>query len=349
MVRTTRKISDKIISRWLIMMALLVIAMIVVGGATRLTDSGLSIAHWSPIHGIIPPLSDYDWQQEFSLYKTIPEFKLQNNSMTLDEFKFIFWWEWGHRLLGRVFGLCYIIPLIIFSIRGHVTQYDFPVLFGTFLLIGLQGFLGWWMVSSGLKGTNLDVEAIRLATHLGMAFILLAILVSSAHTRRTGEIVQISNNPWSIILLIVFLQIILGALVAGTDAGMAHNDWPLIDGSILPNKYFELKPIFLNFIENTQNIQFNHRVLGYCILILLINRLFKFGRMKKSNHKKWVYIAVFLIFLQVFLGILTLNIFGRYPPPHHLGILFGIIHQLTGAILFCSIVLCWKTYPNYRS
>lgn len=349
MARTTRKRSDKLIARWLVFMAFLVIAMIVVGGATRLTDSGLSIAHWSPIHGAIPPLNANDWQQEFALYQTIPEFKLQNHSMTLEEFKFIFWWEWAHRLLGRFFGLCYLIPLIIFAIRGHIHNYDAPVLVGTLFLIGLQGFLGWWMVSSGLKGSRLDVEAIRLATHLGMAFLLLGILISAAHSRRTSEIIQFTNNPWTFILFVVFLQIIMGALVAGTDAGLSHNDWPLIDGAILPKNYLMLEPIWRNFIENTQNIQFNHRIFGYLILFLVVNRIFKFGRMQKNNHKKWVYIAVFLIILQVLLGILTLNIFGKFPPPHKIGVLMGLCHQLSGAIFFCSIVLCWKTYPNYRS
>lgn len=349
MARTTKKLSDRLIAKWLIIMAILVVAMIVVGGATRLTDSGLSITHWSPIHGAIPPLSDADWNQEFSLYKNIPEFKYQNSSMTLNEFKFIFWWEWGHRLLGRIVGLAYLIPLIIFWMRGHIHGSDAPILIGTVLLIGFQGFLGWWMVSSGLQGTNLDVEAIRLSAHLGMAFLLLGILVNGAHFRLSGQKAIIFNNPWSILLLLSFVQIIFGALVAGTDAGLAHNDWPLIDGNFFPNEYFKLEPVFLNFIENTQNIQFNHRILGYILAVLILLQIRNNKKIRDIRHKKWSNLAAFMVLVQIGLGIYTLYVFGKSPPPSTYGVMSGIAHQLSAAILFCLIVLSFKTFPSYRS
>jgi heme a synthase len=349
LVRYTQKTSDKLIANWLYFMALLVVAMIVVGGATRLTDAGLSIAHWAPIHGIIPPLSEKDWLQEFELYRNIPEFKLQNNNMDLSEFKFIFWWEWAHRFLGRIVGLAFLIPLIVFSIRKNITRKDAPILIAILLLIGLQGFLGWWMVSSGLQGTRLDVEALRLMVHLGMAFFLLWILLSVAHGRKTGEKIHISSNPWTFILIITYLQILLGALVAGNDAGLGNNDWPLMNGHFFPKDYFALSPIISNFIENGANVQFNHRILGYLILITVFFTRKDIKKIKKDNYQKWSTLAFAAIILQVCFGILTLFVFANYPPPTMNGVIMGIIHQFNAAITFCLIVFAWKTYPNYRS
>ena len=349
MRRITKKLSDRLVANWLILMAFLVIAMIVVGGATRLTDSGLSIAHWSPIHGIIPPLSQKDWNDEFALYKTIPQFKLINSQMGLDDFKFIFWWEWSHRLLGRIVGIFYLLPLIYFWVRGYLSRNDIPMLVSIVLLIGLQGFLGWWMVSSGLSGNRIYVESIRLATHLGMAFFLLALLINAAHYRLTGEKYHLTNNPWNIIIIIAFLQILLGAMVAGTRAGLVHNDWPLIDGKILPDAYFQLKPIWINFIENTQNIQFNHRITGYILGIIILLQFRTKRKIKKPDHNAWRLRAAFMILVQIGLGVFTLHMFTLSPPPTIHGVLTGVLHQLSGAITFSMIVLAWKTYPNYRS
>ncbi len=330
-------------------MAILVIAMIVVGGATRLTDSGLSIAHWSPIHGIIPPLSEKDWNDEFALYKTIPQFKLINNQMALSDFKFIFWWEWSHRLLGRIVGILYLLPLIYFWIRGYLSRHDIPMLVSIVLLIGLQGFLGWWMVSSGLSGNRIYVEAFRLAIHLGMAFLLLALLLNAAHYRLSGEKAHFAINPWNIIIILAFIQILMGAMVAGTRAGLMHNDWPLIDGKLLPDAYWQLKPIWLNFIENTQNIQFNHRIIGYILAILIFLQFRTKRKIKKANHNAWRLWAAIMILVQIGLGIFTLQMFTISPPPTIFGVMTGVLHQLSGAITFSMILLAWKTYPNYRS
>ncbi|MEM6355205.1 MAG: COX15/CtaA family protein [Pseudomonadota bacterium] len=262
------------IAAWLWLLAALVSVMILVGGLTRLTDSGLSITVWDPVMGAIPPLSASDWDAAFEMYKTTTEYQEQNNWMTLDDFKPIYWWEWGHRQLGRFIGLVWAIGFFGFLAarkipRGWTMRLVVPGALG-----GLQGAIGWWMVSSGLVG-RIDVASYRLALHLGLAFAILALLVwlarrihlpeaeaMQARRRRRGGLGLLR---WVGVLL--GLQILFGALVAGIDAGRYYVDWPLMQGAFLPPDPLELQPIWRNFFENAGTVQFTHRMLGYLVLL----------------------------------------------------------------------------------
>lgn len=337
-------LSQKSIGFWLFSVAVLVFAIIIVGGATRLTDSGLSITHWSPIHGAIPPLNATQWAEEFEKYKQIAEYKFENHGMSLNEFKFIFWWEWAHRLLGRVIGLVLLLPLLYFWIRGRLKRGDIFPLASVVLLVGLQGAIGWWMVSSGINSNRVDVAAYRLAAHLGMGFLLLGILVAMAFQRLFGGTTAKSKSKiWSIIVLIAFAQIILGAFTAGTHAGFVHNDWPKIDGNWLPNEYFKFEPLFRNFVENTQAIQFNHRIIGYSLFLLILFERIKARFSIKGVHNRLASLAILLCIAQIILGISLLTIFAHHTPPQIIGVMSGVAHQGLAAILFAILVLAFQT------
>ncbi|MGB0497895.1 MAG: COX15/CtaA family protein, partial [Rubricella sp.] len=263
------------IAIWLTVLFALVAVMIAVGGLTRLTDSGLSITVWNPIMGAIPPLSAEDWAREFDLYRQIPEYQLQNRGMSLSEFQFIYWWEWGHRQLGRVIGLVWFIGFLWFLLRRQIPSGWTGRLFLLGVLGGIQGAIGWWMVASGLTGSMLDVASYRLATHLGLAFVILGLIawfvfelrrepVELLQARRQRQQGLMRLTGWFIPLL--FVQILLGALVAGIDAGRSYTDWPLMAGAVIPPEIFELSPLWTNFFENAALVQFNHRVLGYIVL-----------------------------------------------------------------------------------
>ncbi len=342
-MRRNRADRDILIDSWLIFVAILVFLIIMVGGATRLTDSGLSIAHWAPIHGIIPPLSNADWQSEFALYKNIPEFKIQNHAMSLGEFQFIFWWEWVHRLLGRILGLAYLLPFLFFVITRRIRGMAILGYFAIGLLIGFQGFIGWWMVSSGLSGNRIDVAPYRLAAHLGMAFFLLAILIVLINSRASH--LRLKRNFAFFVSLAIYFQIILGALVAGNRAGFIYNDWPTIGGKILPDAYLALDIFWENFIQNQQNTQFNHRVWAYFIAVLCLILLFK--KPKNNLAKRWVLLT--LVLAQISLGIFVLHIFGIHTPPHYLGVLIGVAHQAFAAIVFGYSVYLWCETSKSRS
>src|SRR5690606_32684168 len=247
--------------------------MVLVGGATRLTDSGLSITEWKPIHGVIPPLTAADWQEEFDKYRQIPEYQVINKGMTLDEFKTIFWWEWGHRLLGRVIGLAYFLPLAWFWARGRVEPWLKPRLAAGFVLGGLQGAIGWWMVTSGLVD-RVDVSQYRLAIHLTLACVILAYLfwiarvlkqAAGEESLRAGGRGQFIGAAW-LLLLLVFVQIFLGGLVAGLDAGMGYNTWPLMDGQFVPDGLLIMQPAWVNLFENAMTVQFQHRMTAYALI-----------------------------------------------------------------------------------
>ena len=341
-LRIARPRNGKTIAIWLYCVAFLVFLIIMVGGATRLTNSGLSIVHWSPISGVIPPLNASDWQQEFELYQKIPEYILQNQGMNLAEFKRIFWWEWAHRLLGRVIGFAVLIPLLVLGLGKKLSTKDVAPLFTIALLVGLQGLIGWWMVSSGLDAGRVDVASYRLAAHLGMGFFLLGLLLKLA-TEYWGavKISPLKSNFWTAILSLVFIQVILGAFTAGSHAGLVHNDWPKIDGHWLPQEYLRLQPIWENFSQNTQTIQFNHRIMAYVIFGLLAFDRVK-HRFNASNatqkNANW---AFFACLAQVILGISLLSIFGKYTPPHVIGVNMGVAHQALAAIFFGLVVLAW--------
>lgn len=264
--------ADRAVQAWLASIAALVVLMIVVGGATRLTDSGLSITEWKPILGAIPPLTEAHWLEALEKYRQIPEYQLVNKGMSLEEFKFIYWWEWGHRFLGRIIGLAFAIPLAVFAWRGMLRPGALPKYLGVLALGGLQGGIGWYMVSSGLVD-RVDVSHYRLALHLSVAFLILGLLVWLAmelrdntpqdHVRRLpASALKLSI----LIVLFVFAQVALGAFVAGLKAGLAYNTWPLMNGQLIPDDLFVMSPWLVNFVENATTVQFNHRLVAYAVV-----------------------------------------------------------------------------------
>lgn len=343
-----QRIYDVRVGTWLLFIAFLVLCMVIVGGATRLTDSGLSITHWSPIHGAIPPLNAEQWAVEFERYRQIPEYKLQNKGMSLGEFQFIFWWEWAHRLLGRVVGLAFAVPLIVFALLRHLRPAMTPWLIAMFALGGLQGFIGWWMVSSGLSGDRLDVAAYRLATHLSMAILLMSLALWTALdllTPKQPHQGDVKVAPWAIgFVIFLAFQIVLGAFVAGTDAGLVNNDWPTFAGGLYPKDYAALSPVWRNFVENTSTIQFNHRLGAYGIGIAMILVWLQTRRSSQRDVVVWGHAVAVLVVCQMALGISTLIGFGHWAPPQIEGVLLGIGHQGLGAILFaCAMMLMRAT------
>jgi cytochrome c oxidase assembly protein subunit 15 len=257
---------------WLWCVAALVFAMVLVGGATRLTQSGLSIVEWQPVTGTVPPLSAAGWQAAFDQYKTIPQYQQLNRGMSLDEFKTIYRWEWSHRLLGRLIGVVFLVPFLWFLWRGWVDRRLALALAGIFSLGAVQGAVGWWMVASGLT-ERVSVSQYRLAFHLTLACTIYAALVWTANRMLSGARQQPSRRlavSAAALVVLVLAQIYLGALVAGLHAGLIYNTWPLIDGSIVPRSadLFFVAPAWRNFFENTLTVQFDHRVLAYAIVVL---------------------------------------------------------------------------------
>ena len=258
------------IRAWLFFTALLVFCMVIVGGATRLTDSGLSITEWQPLLGAIPPLSDADWQAAIDKYKLIPEAQTVNAGMTLAEFKFIYWWEWAHRLLGRFIGLAFFLPLVVLVARRMIGRRLLVRLVLILVLGGLQGGLGWYMVASGLVD-RVDVSQYRLAAHLTLAVLIFGALLwvgldlDFARRWRNARQARLAI----LIVFLVLLQIAAGGFVAGLDAGMAYNTWPLMDGAIVPKGLAVMEPWWKNLFENALTAQFDHRVLAYAIIALV--------------------------------------------------------------------------------
>jgi len=299
---------------WLMLLFALVFLMILVGGMTRLTDSGLSITEWRPVTGALPPMSEAEWQSEFEKYQQIPEFQLQNAWMDLDAFKTIYWWEWGHRQLGRVIGLVWAVGFLGFLALGKVPPGWNRRLVWIGALGGLQGAIGWWMVSSGLQGTMLDVASYRLAIHLGLAFVILGFIAwytfllgreerDLMQARRAGErrVFGVATG-W---MHFAFLQILLGALVAGIDAGRSYTDWPTMGGGFLPPDPLMLTPVWHNFLENPGTVQFMHRMVGYA---LFAYGIFALVRGRRSSHPvtRSAFLVAFVALLgQVCLGIYT--------------------------------------------
>ena len=323
---------------WLFLLLCLVFIMVIVGGLTRLTDSGLSITEWKPITGALPPLSAQGWLTEFQKYQHIPEFKLQNSEMTMSEFKVIYWWEWGHRQLGRVIGLTWGIGfLLLLFFRKFNTE---PVL-PSFLigcLIGLQGAIGWWMVSSGLDGEMLDVLSYRLAIHLLTAFIILSIIywrILHINYANKKSSLTLQNNQFFyaitiLLLCILYTQIFSGALVAGIDAGQAYNEWPLMNGQILPSESFDLKPFWLNFTDNTALVQFNHRMLAYSLFFLALLFFIAARLTKETLIIKQANYLILVTFFQMALGIITVL--------NNSTLIFAALHQI-GGMAFLIVVI----------
>lgn len=256
---------------WLWFIAALIFCMVIVGGATRLTDSGLSITEWKPLLGAIPPLNAADWHEAFEKYKLIPEYKVQNTGMSLDAFKFIYWWEWGHRFLGRIIGFAFIVPLVFFITTKRVGKSLWPRLLVLFILGGLQGALGWYMVASGLS-ERVDVSQYRLAAHLTLAFLLFAAVVYTALRLNNKHAVQwnSSSKVALVFIALLFAQVAAGGFVAGLDAGHASYTWPKMDGAFVPDGLSTLQPVWQNWFENALSVQFNHRLLAYGLLLFAI-------------------------------------------------------------------------------
>jgi heme a synthase len=338
-----RNLADLRVGIWLFFISFLVLCMVIVGGATRLTDSGLSITQWAPIKGAIPPLSSADWATEFERYRAIPEYIKQNKGMSLADFQFIYWWEWSHRFLGRFVGLAFALPLVVFLVTKQIKKGLAPWLGTMFLLGGLQGAIGWWMVSSGLSGDRLDVAAYRLATHLSLAFLLMALTAWTAmdliQPKRVGA-GDTAILPWACAFaFFLATQIIMGAFVAGTDAGMVNNDWPSFAGGPYPRDYAALKPFALNLVENRSTIQFNHRIGAYVIALAALGLWMKTRASGDAAVRFWGHVVGAIVFLQFILGVSTLVGYGIWTPPQIKGVLLGIGHQALGAILFTATLL----------
>jgi cytochrome c oxidase assembly protein subunit 15 len=314
---------------WLFAVAAMVAVMVLVGGATRLTESGLSITEWNPVTGVLPPLSSEAWEAEFAKYQQIPQYEQINRGMSLDQFKTIFFWEWGHRLLGRVIGFVFLLPLIFFWWRGYLPKSLAPKLAVLFVLGGLQGAIGWWMVTSGLAD-RVSVAPYRLAVHLTFAFFLYAALIWTARSLsppRDGTVPRgVRIGAWAV-MIVAFVQVFLGAIVAGLDAGMSFTTWPLMDGHFIPalDSLTAMEPVWRNLFENPMTSQFVHRMTAYTLLIVAI--LHALQARGTSLRKSAVVLAV-LVLVQAMLGILTL--IHQVPIPlalaHQLGALFVIGH-----------------------
>jgi cytochrome c oxidase assembly protein subunit 15 len=337
---------------WLMSLFLLVGVMIAVGGLTRLTDSGLSVTEGRPLTGAIPPLSEADWEAEFAKYQEIPQFQLQHSWMGMDDFKFIYWWEWGHRQLGRVIGLVWGIGFLGFLLARKIPAGWTPHLLLLGGLGGLQGFIGWWMVASGLTGSMTSVASYRLATHLGLAFIILGFIawyvfqlgrserdLLQARRAKEDKLFRLSTG-W---MHFAFLQIILGALVAGIDAGRSYTDWPLMGGQVIPPNPFMLEPLWSNFFENPGLVQFIHRVSGY---LLLIFGIVVWLRGRKSAHettRSAFTLAFVALVAQIVLGIATVMTGAIWE--------VAIAHQVLAVILWVLILRArfLSQYPRATS
>ena len=285
---------------WLWTIAALIFLMVIVGGATRLTDSGLSITEWKPLLGAIPPLNQADWFAAFARYQQIPEYQLQNQGMSLDAFKFIYWWEWAHRFLGRIIGLVFIVPLIFFVVTGRIARPLWLRLFLLFVLGGLQGALGWYMVASGLVERT-DVSQYRLAAHLTLAVALYGAVVYTAITlNKPAEVHRGRGVFWAAIFVgLLFLQVAAGGFVAGLDAGHASYTWPKMNGALLPDGLSSLQPIWKNVFENALTVQFNHRILAYVLLLFAAVQAI-------SMRSTSAFLVLVAVVGQAMLGILTI-------------------------------------------
>ena len=327
------------ISYWLLLITFLVALTIMVGGITRLTDSGLSITRWDVISGILPPLSLSDWDKSFILYKQIPEYKLLNSSMTLEQFKTIFWWEYIHRLLGRIIGLFYLIPLFYFTYRKVIKKNSLISLYLILFLIFFQGFIGWYMVKSGLS-ERIDVSHYRLALHLTLAFIIFILLLWN-YLKYKNQQIFIHNKKLPSYLPISFIfcmlvQICVGAFVSGLDAGQIYQSWPLMNQSYFPDDS-NIKDLFsMEAFETPSIVQFIHRNIAYFIILIFGFIAAKIYRNENYIYLRNITLLVFIfLFLQTFLGILTV-LSGTQ-------IILASMHQVGSILLITtSLILVFK-------
>ncbi|MDE0589669.1 COX15/CtaA family protein [Halocynthiibacter sp. C4] len=332
---------------WLMVIFLMVAAMVVIGGLTRLTDSGLSITEWKPVTGAVPPMSAEAWDGEFQKYRETPQYEALNRGMELAEFKFIYWWEWGHRQLGRTVGLVWALGFL-----GFLATKNIPTGWtGRLLLLGalggLQGAIGWWMVASGLKDGMIAVASYRLAVHLGLAFLILGFLgwyilllgrseaeLLKARRDREGKLFSMSTG----LMHFSMVQILIGALVAGIDAGRTFTDWPLMAGGFFPIGMFELTPFWTNFFENPGLVQFMHRIVGYLLLIFTFIVWRKSRASGKLAVRRGFDLVLGMMVLQAVLGVLT--VWNAAP------LSIAIQHQI-GAIILWVLILRARFMTQY--
>ncbi len=312
---------------WMITLLLMIVLIILVGGLTRLTDSGLSITTWELFIGSLPPLSSEKWIDYFELYKKIPEYKEQNFNMTLSEFKIIFWWEWGHRQLGRVIGLTVLFPMVYFTFRNGIWIIkEYSIIF---LLVCFQGFIGWYMVSSGLVN-RVDVSHYRLSLHLFIAFIILSIVFWKylKLTNLKSNEISFKLKSVKLFLFLLFLQLIIGAFVSGMDAGKIYNTWPSMGPSYFPNDSKLLEMLNISMFDNPSIVQFIHRNLAYLIVIIYLYVLYSV--VKNGNIKLItpVLIIGLSLFFQIFLGILTIL--------SGVKMIYASLHQINSILIILS-------------
>ena len=318
---------------WLLGVAAIIMAMITIGGLTRITGSGLSITEWDPLMGAIPPLNDAQWAEAFAKYRLIPQYRIENAGMDLVAFQGIFWWEWTHRFLGRLLGVAFFVPFVWFAWKGAIRKSDWPRFVGLILLFGLQAFIGWWMVESGLE-TRVSVSQYRLAIHLGAAILLLGFTLWTALEYLRG-LTNPRRKPCRAfgMAFLVYLQMLLGALVAGLHAGLLYNTWPDMDGRIFPEDPFARSPWWINPFENPGLAQFDHRIGAYIVAGFAVYIYTKGVRLTGAAKKSAKLVAT-LTALQVGLGIATLLL--QAPEA------MAAMHQVVAALLFCAAI--WHAY-----
>ena len=321
---------------WLMIVAFLIVCTLLVGGATRLTESGLSIVEWKPVTGTTPPLSEAEWSAEFEAYKKIPQYREMNQGMSLGEFKTIYWWEWTHRALARFIGVAFLLPFLWFLWRGAITGHLMRRLWILFALGGLQGAVGWWMVKSGLAART-SVSQYRLAVHFMLALLLLSAVVWTVRRLQSRPSVvasmRLKITAW-VLLALVFLQLYFGALVAGLRAGKIFNTWPNIDGALIPSfdRLFFESPWWRNFFDNMLTVQFCHRMIAYVLLAVAVYHAIDAIRSRAStvvtSGACWLLAT---IVLQVAIGVATLL--------HQVPIDMGIAHQANAIVVLTLALL----------
>ncbi len=319
------------VANWLFLCCGAVVFMIVIGGITRLTESGLSMIEWRPLVGMVPPLSVGEWERIFGLYRETPEFRIENPHITLDAFKSIFWWEYIHRLWGRLIGVLFAAGFLWLLLRRRINKALLPHLAAVFILGGAQGVIGWWMVKSGFADRT-DVSQYRLVIHLGMAFFILGYMLWLALSligRETPEQAPVNVRRLSFVMLgVVSVTVLSGGLTAGLDAGLIYNTWPLIDGGIVPPDMFSKVPIWSNFFENAATVQFDHRSMAYVTIGIVFTLWWKSHRIPRTARAIHMLLAV--VIAQATLGILALVFIVPLP--------LAITHQMGAIALFSTAV-----------
>ncbi len=338
---------SKAVIIWLLLVCALIFLMVMVGGATRLTNSGLSITEWKPIVGMIPPLNDADWQDVFAKYKLIPEYKLENHGMSLAEFKGIFWWEWGHRFLGRIIGIVFFLPFLVLLALKKIPSSLKPKLIIMFILGGLQGAMGWYMVKSGLVD-RVDVSQYRLAAHLVLAVLILGYMLWTVFgLMKRPDFVLVLPVPrlavvsGSALLALVVLQIILGAFVAGIHAGRIYNTWPLMDGAFIPSGLWDKPSVFLSLFEDHLTTQFDHRMVAYLIGLWVVVHSVFLNRISDGILMTSAWLMVGAVLPQVGLGIATLLMV--------VPVWLGVLHQGGALLVFIAALWHLKLLVRTRS